>query len=45
MDYRTDEEYNLNAYWVWTHIGWGVKVLVLDDESARVERMEELGIK
>ena len=45
MDYRTDEEYNLNAYWVWTHIGWGVKVLVLDDESARVERMEELGIR
>lgn len=43
MDYRTDETYNLNAYWMWTHLERGTKVLVLDDPEAREARMEELG--
>ena len=42
MDYRTDGEYNLNAYWIWTHLEWGTKVLVLDDPEAREARMEAL---
>ena len=42
MDYRTDEAYNLNAYWMWTHLEWGTKVLVLDDPQAREARMEAL---
>ena len=42
MDYRTDEEYTLNAYWIWTHLERGTKVLVLDDPDAREARLEAL---
>lgn len=31
VDARTDGEHALNAYWLWTHIPYGTKVLVLDD--------------
>lgn len=42
MDYRTDETYTINAYWIWTHLERGTKVLVLDDPEAREARMEAL---
>ena len=34
MDYRTDAAHTINAYWLWTHLEWGTKVLVLDDPDA-----------
>lgn len=43
MDYRTDETHAINAYWMWTHLEWGTKVLVLDDQAQREARMEALG--
>ena len=43
MDYRTDETHTINAYWLWTHLEWGTKVLVLDDPDAREARLAELG--
>ena len=44
MDYRTDDEHPINAYWMWTHLEWGTKVLVLDDQMQREARMAELGV-
>ena len=29
VDWRTDDEYTINAYWLWTHLPWRTKVLVL----------------
>ena len=29
VDWRTDDEYTVNAYWLWTHLPWRTKVLVL----------------
>lgn len=29
VDWRTDGEYTINAYWLWTHLPWRTKVLVL----------------
>ena len=43
MDYRTDAAHTINAYWLWTHLEWGTKVLVLDDPDAREARLAELG--
>ena len=33
---------NLNAFWLWQHIPLGTKVVVLNDESSRIERIKEL---
>ena len=38
MDTRMNEQ-GLNAYWVWTHIPYYTKVLVIDDPQARAERL------
>ena len=29
VDWRTNDEYTINAYWLWTHLPWRTKVLVL----------------
>lgn len=39
LDYRTSAQNPYNAYWLWTHLEYGTKVLVLDDPQARQERM------
>lgn len=41
MDTRMNEQ-GLNAYWVWTHIPYYTKVLVIDDPQARAERLAEI---
>ncbi len=42
VDYRTNDNTPINAYWLWTHLEYGTKVLVLDDAEARKERLREL---
>lgn len=42
MDYRTSEESPLNAFWVWTHLEYGTKVLVLDDQENWQKRLDQL---
>ena len=42
MDYRTSETSPVNAYWLWTHLEYGTKVLVLDDPEARMKRLNQL---
>ena len=42
VDCRTDAGHPLNAYWLWTHLEYGTKVLVLDDPAQRRARMGEL---
>ena len=29
VDWRTDEDHGVNAYWLWTHLPYRTKVLVL----------------
>ncbi|MCQ2454489.1 MAG: peptidoglycan-binding protein [Clostridia bacterium] len=36
------QEDGLNMYWLWTHIPYGVKVLIIDDPEAREQRFVEL---
>ena len=36
------QEDGLNMYWLWTHIPYGVKVLIIDDPEAREQRLVEL---
>lgn len=42
LDYRTDETHPINAYWLWTHLEYGTKVLVTDDALERALRLQEL---
>ncbi len=39
MDHRTSEDAPINAYWMWTHLEYGTKVLVLEG----AEEAEEAG--
>ena len=41
---RTPDEGGINAYWLWTHLPRGTKVLVIDDPETRHARLDELGI-
>ena len=41
MDTRMNEQ-GLNAYWLWTHIPYYTKVLVIDDPEARHARLAEI---
>ena len=34
----------LNAYWLWTHIPYHTRVLILDDPAERISQAEELGV-
>ena len=34
VDWRAQEEGSVNAYWLWTHLPYGVKVLVIDSQRA-----------
>ncbi len=36
------QEDGLNMYWLWTHIPYGVKVLIIDDPESREQRLTEL---
>ena len=44
LDVQTSAHNPLNAYWLWTHLEYGTKVLVLDDKAQREERLMALGI-
>ena len=40
---KPTEKEGINAYWLWTHIPYGTRVIVLDDLEQRQEAVQSLG--
>lgn len=42
---RFGEEGDITAYWLWLHIPWHTRLIILDDPAERAAQAEQLGVQ